>query len=78
MSIRELPDFLKSGDPALTFPHGKTYGVNHPKGVPNLPGPITPDELARDWLAHVAAGRIGVKVDLRGKPGPEDEGIGRR
>ena len=55
----EGPDFLKSGDPALTFPHGKTYGVNHPKGVPNLPGPITPDELARDWLGHVAAGRIG-------------------
>ena len=59
MSIRELPDFLKSGDPALTFPHGKAYGVNHPKGVPNLPGPITRDELARDWLGHVAAGRIG-------------------
>ena len=59
MSIRELPDFLKRGDPALTFPHGKTYGVNHPKGVPNLPGPITPDELARDWLGHVATGRIG-------------------
>ena len=55
---RELPDFLKSGDPALTFPHGKTYGVNHPKGVPNLPGPITPQELARDWLGHIAAGRI--------------------
>ena len=59
MSIRELPDFLKSGYPALTFPHGKAYGVNHPKGVPNLPGPITPDEPARDGLAHVAAGRIG-------------------
>ena len=59
MSVRDLPDFLKRGDPALTFPHGKTYGVNHPKGVPNLPGPITPDELARDRLVHVAAGRIG-------------------
>ena len=66
MSIRPLPDFLKQacpgggrGDPALTFPHGKTYGVNHPNGVPNLPGPITPDELARNWLGHVAAGRIG-------------------
>ena len=56
---RELPNFLKAGDPALTFPHGKAYGVNHPKGVPNLPSPITPEELARDWLAHVAAGRIG-------------------
>ena len=56
---RPLPDFLKTGDPALTFPHGKAYGVNHPNGVPNLPGPITPQELARDWLAHVAAGRIG-------------------
>ena len=59
MSIRELPDFLKSGDPALTFPHGKTYGVNHPKGVPNLPGPITAEELTRNWLRHVAAGRMG-------------------
>ena len=56
---RILPDFLKSGDPALTFPHGKAYGVNHPNGVPNRPGPITAEELARDWLAHVAAGRIG-------------------
>ena len=44
MSIRNLPDFLKRGDPALTFPHGKTYGVNHPKGMPNLPGPITADQ----------------------------------
>lgn len=70
MSIRPLPDFLKEpapaeagGDPALTFPHGKADGVNHPHcrlgGVPNLPGPITREELARDWLAHVAAGRIG-------------------
>lgn len=59
MSIRDLPDFLKRGDPALTFPHGKTYGVNHPKGAPNLPGPITREELARDWLGHVAAGRMG-------------------
>ena len=59
MSIRELPDFLKAGDPALTVPPGKAYGVNHPKGVPNLPGPIAPQELARDWLRHVAAGRIG-------------------
>lgn len=64
---RELPDFLKrrpapaeaGGDPALTWPHGKAWGINHPKGVPNLPGPITRDELARDWLAHVVAGRIG-------------------
>ena len=59
MSIRTLPDFLKRGDPGLTFPHGKAYGVNHPKGVPNLPGPITLDELALDRLGHVAAGRIG-------------------
>ena len=59
MSIRNLPDVLKRGDPALTFPHGKTCGVNHPKGVPNLPGPITAEELAREWMGHVAAGRIG-------------------
>ena len=62
----EGPDFLKrpapaqaGGDPALTFPHGKTYGVNHPKGLPNIPSPITAEELARDWLGHVVAGRIG-------------------
>ena len=54
----EGPGFLTTGTPALTFPHGKNYGPNHPKGVPNIPAPITREELARDWLAHVAAGRI--------------------
>ena len=41
MSTREFPDFLTTGDPALTFPHGKLYGPNHPKGRPNTPSPIT-------------------------------------
>jgi hypothetical protein len=59
MSQRDLPDFLKSGDPALTWPHGKDYGPNDPKGCPRVPGPITREELVRDWLGHVAAGRIG-------------------
>ena len=59
MSLRELPDFLTTGDPALTFPHGKLYGPNHPKGRPNTPSPITRADLAREWLGHVVAGRIG-------------------
>ena len=59
MSARELRDFLTTGDPALTFAHGKHYGPNHPKGRPNLPSPITRADLARAWLGHVAAGRIG-------------------
>ena len=59
MSQRELPDFLTTGDPALTFAHGKHYGPNHPKGLPNVPGAVTREELVRAWLGHVAAGRIG-------------------
>ena len=59
MSTRELPDFLKRGDPALTWPHGKQPSPNHPRGRPVVPAPPTGAELAREWLRHVAAGRIG-------------------
>ena len=57
--LRELPDFLTQGDPALTFPHGKTYTPLHPKGVPITPPRLTPADVAREWLEHVVAGRIG-------------------
>ena len=51
---RDLPDFLKSGDPALTWPHGKTYGVNHPKGVPRDPCATDPQSADRELLdTHV-------------------------
>jgi hypothetical protein len=63
MSLRELPDFLKHGDPALTWPLGLEYGPNHPKGVPRLAystDPSSAREVAvREWLALVAAGKIG-------------------
>ena len=57
--VRELPDFLTRGDPALTFPHGKRYTPLHPKGVANAPDALTPADVAREWVEHVAAGRIG-------------------
>lgn len=64
---RDLPDFLKSGDPALTFPLGKAPSRNHPRGLPRGPyatDPQTTDrEVAREWLDHLAAGRIGKRAD---------------
>lgn len=57
--FRELPDFLTLGDPALTFPHSKRYTPLHPKGVPITPTPPTDADGMREWLGHVAAGRIG-------------------
>ena len=62
---RELPDFLTRGDPALTFPHGKTYTPLHPKGVPNTPTPVTDADAAREWLENVVAGRIGDRLPCR-------------
>ncbi|MET0251590.1 MAG: hypothetical protein ABW203_05365 [Novosphingobium sp.] len=63
MSLRELPDFLKHGDPALTHPLGLEYGPNHPRGRPRLPWPQDPQSLdalaRREWLALVEAGKIG-------------------
>lgn len=60
---RDLPDLLKSGDPALTWPLGKAPSRNHPKGLPRGPYATDPQtaahDLARDWLDHLAAGRIG-------------------
>jgi hypothetical protein len=63
MSLRELPDFLKTGDPALTYPRGLEYTPLHPKGRPREPWPEDPQAVRHiavsEWLAHVAAGRIG-------------------
>lgn len=63
MSIRELPDFLKRGDPALTWPRGKDYTPLHPRGRPRDPWPEDPRSAAeiawREWLALVEAGKIG-------------------
>ena len=60
---RDLPDFLKAGDPALTWPLGKAPSRNHSKGVPRGPYATDPQtaahDLARDWFDHLAAGRIG-------------------
>ena len=60
---RDLPDFLKHGDPALTWPLGKAPSRNHPKGLPREPYANEPQtvahDLARDWLDHLAAGRVG-------------------
>jgi hypothetical protein len=62
MSMRELPDFLKSGDPALTYPRGLEYTPNHPKGRPREPWPVDPRSAAeiavREWMALVDVGRI--------------------
>lgn len=63
MSITTHKDFLKSGDPALTWPHGRHVTPGNPRGVPN--GPDGPDPVSTrnranaEWLAHVEAGRIG-------------------
>ncbi len=54
MALRFLPDFLKTGDPALTHPWGKSYSPNHPKGKPNTPYPTDPQSerewMVREWL----------------------------
>lgn len=68
MSIRELPDFLKHGDKALGLP--RRPGLRHIIGTaePDLPpvGAVScndpasaGDQVMREWLAHVVAGRIG-------------------
>ena len=68
MSIRELPDFLRAGDKALGMP--RRTGLRHiigtaqpdvpPLGVVSGHDPASAGEqAAREWLTHVAAGRIG-------------------
>lgn len=66
---RPLPDFLKHGDRALGFPHPRHPGTAAiGKGFPERGAPPKGSrhdpqnadaELAREWLEHVAAGRIG-------------------
>ncbi len=68
MSIREMPDFLRHGDRALGLP--RRAGFRHvigtaqpdvpPVGVVSCYDPASAgDQVVREWLAHVAAGRIG-------------------
>lgn len=53
MTLRKLPNFLKEGDPALTYPLGKSYTTLHPNGVPNGPYPNDPQaERERIAVAH--------------------------
>ncbi len=69
MSIRELPNFLRNGDKTLRMP--RREGFRHvigtaqldesPVGAASGNDPASAGEQAvREWLAHVAAGRIGV------------------
>ncbi len=73
MSLRELTDFLLSGDQALGLPRRKINQPTHAdlvaaRGSPEVaPNPVAAstdpvsarDQTAQEWLAHVAAGRIG-------------------
>lgn len=68
MSARELPDFLKSGDAALGFPHRKGFRHVIGSGFPEMGAnaevasddPASAKErAARKWLGHLMAGRIG-------------------
>jgi antitoxin VapB len=51
MSLRELPDFLKTGDPALTWPRGLEVTPLYPKGQPREPWPQDPQACARSRRA---------------------------
>ncbi len=57
MSITIHKNFLKEGDPALTYPHGKTYSPLHPKGVPNLPEcgdeQYERERMVREWFTKL-------------------------
>ncbi len=68
MSIRELPNFLRAGDKALRMP--RREGFRHVIGTAQLDVPpvgavsghdqaSAGEQAVREWLAHVAAGRIG-------------------
>ncbi|GGC18000.1 hypothetical protein GCM10011371_01920 [Novosphingobium marinum] len=67
MTIRPLPDFLKAGDRDLGMPRRK--GLAHiigtaieqepPPALDSLDQPSADRAIVRDWLRHVAAGRIG-------------------
>ena len=56
MSIRELPDFLKQTPPPRARPNAARAATLYPTDPAGAA-----HEAARDWLAHLAAGRIGQK-----------------
>ena len=63
MSLRELPNFLMHGDPQLN-PLMRPYapGTDRMRAMMGMPAhELAPAEgtAAREWLRHVAAGRIG-------------------
>jgi hypothetical protein len=59
MSLRPLPGFLLHGDPYLGFPPPEPAIGHSPPGL-TTHDPASADEIAaREWLAHVHAGRIG-------------------
>jgi hypothetical protein len=64
MSLTLLPDdFLKTGDPARTWPHGKVHR-RRLTSAPTLGLEANSDraqshEAWTDWLAHLGAGRLG-------------------
>jgi hypothetical protein len=71
MTIRPLPDFLKSGDRELGFPHpspARRIRAIIGTATPDLP-PVPPitthdppsarDRAGLEWVWHVMEGRIG-------------------
>ncbi|WP_336986286.1 hypothetical protein [Altererythrobacter aquiaggeris] len=60
MSVTIHKNFLKAGDPALTYPYGKTYSPLHPKGVPR--GPECSDtQYERERMVREWESRLSVK-----------------
>lgn len=62
MSPRELPDFLKAGDPDLSLP--RLTGIARLRAIAGVPEPdVYADALSREaaeWLRLVRDGRIGM------------------
>ena len=56
MSIRELPDFLKQTPPPRARPNAARAATLYPTDPAGAA-----HEATREWLAHLAAGRIGRK-----------------
>ena len=54
MSTTELPNFLKQTTPPRQRPNAARAAILYPTDPAGAA-----HEAARDWLAHLAAGRIG-------------------
>jgi hypothetical protein len=67
-------DFLKSGDPDLTCPWGKTYTAGNPRGTVNLAECDDPrsahGRAVREWVGLVERGRFGVEIGNSGTGDP--------